>query len=107
MAITLSRLQRSVQFGTHTKLGAKPGYKKHLTSSKQPFVSIKEETRGGSFKEPTGSKTSDSKKRKESSLAIDSNLSQPLSVSRNNALAVSTAEADPGKYAPSDFVPQQ
>ncbi|GJR78433.1 pleiotropic drug resistance protein 1-like protein [Tanacetum coccineum] len=114
-----------------TKLRAKPRHKKHSTSSKQPFVSIKEVTKGGSFKEPTGSKTSNSKKRKESSLAIDSNLSQPLvstpldtgmhkedqqatsgptslgSVSRNDASAVSTAEADPGKYAPNDFVPQQ
>nr|GEU92887.1 hypothetical protein [Tanacetum cinerariifolium] len=61
-----------------TKPGAKPEHKKHSTSSKQPFVSSKEATKGGSSKAPTGSKTSHSKKRKESSLAMDSNLSQPL-----------------------------
>ncbi|GJW08219.1 hypothetical protein Tco_1570642 [Tanacetum coccineum] len=60
-----------------TKPGAKPGYKKHSTSSKQPFVSIKEVTEGGSSKAPTSYKTGHSKKRKESSSAIDSNPSQP------------------------------
>ncbi|GJZ92020.1 hypothetical protein Tco_0664085 [Tanacetum coccineum] len=60
-----------------TKPGAKPGHKKHSTSSKQPFVSIKEATKGGSSKVPTSSKIGHSKKRKESSSAIDSNLSQP------------------------------
>ncbi|GJW36181.1 hypothetical protein Tco_0059101 [Tanacetum coccineum] len=57
--------------------GAKPRHKKHSTSLKQPSVSSKEATKGGSFKAPTGSKTGHYKKRKESSLAIDSNLSQP------------------------------
>ncbi|GKD36141.1 hypothetical protein Tco_1251650 [Tanacetum coccineum] len=60
------------------KPGAKHGHKKLLTSSKQPFVSSSEATKGGSSKAPTSSKTDHSKKRKESSSAMDSNLSQPL-----------------------------
>ncbi|GJW67158.1 hypothetical protein Tco_0121582 [Tanacetum coccineum] len=61
-----------------TKLGAKPGHKKHSTSSKQPSMSSKEAIKGGSSKAPTCSKTGHSKKRKESSSTIDSNLSQLL-----------------------------
>ncbi|GJX62873.1 hypothetical protein Tco_0295773 [Tanacetum coccineum] len=60
-----------------TKPGAKPGHKKN-SSSKQPSISSKEATKGGSSKAPTGSKTSHSKKRKESSSAMDSNPSQTL-----------------------------
>ncbi|GJW17381.1 hypothetical protein Tco_0024817 [Tanacetum coccineum] len=148
-----------------TKPGAKPGHKKRLTSLKQPPVSSKEATKGRSSKAPTSSKTGHSKKRKESNLAMDSNLSQPPvstpvdtrmhkedqqatggptslgvtsearanpqlssgmsafnlnkpiysasfiihseSASGNDASTVSIAEADLGKYAPSDFVPQQ
>ncbi|GKE27604.1 hypothetical protein Tco_1442988 [Tanacetum coccineum] len=124
-----------------TKPGAKSGHKKHSTSSKQPSVSSKEATKDGSFKAPTGSKTGHLKRKKESSSAMDSNLSQtsastpvvaemhkedqqvtggptslgvtsearanPQISSRNDASAVSTTEADPGKYTPSDFVPQQ
>ncbi|GJW98731.1 hypothetical protein Tco_0180539 [Tanacetum coccineum] len=60
-----------------TKPGAKPGHKKLSTSSKQPFVSSNKETKGGSSKAPTSSKTGHSKKRKESSSAMDSNPSQP------------------------------
>ncbi|GJZ94320.1 hypothetical protein Tco_0666523 [Tanacetum coccineum] len=148
-----------------TNPGAQPGHKKQSTSLKQLSVSNKEVTKGGSSKVPTGSKTGHSKKRKESSSAMDSNLSQPListtvnprmhkedqqatgsptslgvtnearanpqlssdvsafnlnvpiylasfiihyeSASGNDALAVSTAKADPKNYAPSDFVPQQ
>nr|GEW11465.1 hypothetical protein [Tanacetum cinerariifolium] len=112
-----------------TKPRAQTGHKKPLTSLKQPS------------KAPTGSKTSHSKKKKESSSAMDSNPSQPpvftpvdtrmhkedqqatrgptsLGVisearanprlnSRNDALAASTAEPDPGNSAPSDFVPQK
>ncbi|GJZ28520.1 hypothetical protein Tco_0573167 [Tanacetum coccineum] len=111
-----------------TKPRAKPGHKKH-SSSKQPSVSSKEATKGGSSKAPTGSKTGHSKKRKESSSAMDSNPSQPpvstpvdtrmhkedqkatvaqhFRALRNDASAASTAEADPGNSAPSDFVPQQ
>ncbi|GKF68217.1 hypothetical protein Tco_0197896, partial [Tanacetum coccineum] len=47
------------------------------TSSKQPFVSSKEATKGGSSKVPTGSKTDHFKKRKESSSAVVSNPSRP------------------------------
>ncbi|GJR32270.1 hypothetical protein Tco_1108502 [Tanacetum coccineum] len=148
-----------------TKPGAKPRHKKHLTSLKQPSVSSKEEIKGESFKEPTSSKTGHSKKRKVSSLAMDSNPSQPLvskpvdtgmhkedhqvtsgpaflgvtsearanpqlssgmstfnlnkpiystsfiilseSISGNDALAISIAEADLGKSSPSNFVPRQ
>ncbi|GKE11860.1 hypothetical protein Tco_1415411 [Tanacetum coccineum] len=56
---------------------AKPGHKKLLTSSKQPFMSSKEATKGGSSKAPTSSKTDHSKKRKEFSSTMDSNPSQP------------------------------
>ncbi|GJX45463.1 hypothetical protein Tco_0262139 [Tanacetum coccineum] len=49
----------------------------HSTSLKQPYVSSKEATKGGSSKAPTSSKTSHSKKRKESSSTMDSNPSQP------------------------------
>ncbi|GJZ37551.1 hypothetical protein Tco_0583742 [Tanacetum coccineum] len=56
---------------------AKPGHKKHLTSSKQPSVFSKEATKDRSSKPLTGSKTGHSKKIKESSSAIDSNPSQP------------------------------
>ncbi|GJV81823.1 hypothetical protein Tco_1517693 [Tanacetum coccineum] len=138
---------------------------KHSTSSKQPSVSSKEATKGGSSKAPTSSKIGHSKKRKESSSAMYSNPSQPPvstpvdtgmhkedqqatsdptslgvtsearanpqlssgmsafnlnepiysasfiihseSASGDDALVVSTAEADLGKSAPSDFVPQQ
>ncbi|GJR87098.1 hypothetical protein Tco_0211109 [Tanacetum coccineum] len=55
----------------------KPGHKKLSTSSKQPFVSSREATKGGSSKAPTSSKTGHSKKRKESNSAMDSNPSQP------------------------------
>ncbi|GKC87058.1 hypothetical protein Tco_1147707 [Tanacetum coccineum] len=59
-----------------TKPGAKPGHKKHSTSSKQPFVSSKEATKGGSSKALIGSKTGHLKRKKESSSAMDSNPSQ-------------------------------
>ncbi|GJZ90076.1 hypothetical protein Tco_0662003 [Tanacetum coccineum] len=94
------------------KHGAKHGHKKLSTSSKQPSVSSKEATNGGSSKAPTSSKTWHSKKRKEFSSAMDSNLSQPpvytpVSASGCYASVDSTAEADLGLSAPSDFVPQQ
>ncbi|GKB06434.1 hypothetical protein Tco_0834667 [Tanacetum coccineum] len=69
-----SNAQRVLQ-GTNP--GAQPGHKKHSTSLKQPSVSSKEATKGGSSKAPTSSKTSHSKKRKESSSAMDSNPSEP------------------------------
>ncbi|GKE22984.1 hypothetical protein Tco_1434496 [Tanacetum coccineum] len=56
--------------------GAESGHKKHSTSSKQPSVSSKEATKDGSFKAPTSSKTGHLKRKKESSSAMDSNLSQ-------------------------------
>ncbi|GJX32470.1 hypothetical protein Tco_0242325 [Tanacetum coccineum] len=59
-----------------TKLRAKPGYKNHSTSSKQPSLSSKEETKA--------------------SFIIYSE-----STSGNDASAVSTAEVDLGKSAPS------
>ncbi|GJX71962.1 hypothetical protein Tco_0309133 [Tanacetum coccineum] len=128
-------------------------------------MSSKEVTKSGSSKAPTGSKTSQLKRKKESSSAMDSNpiqtsastpvvaemhkedqqatsgptslgvtsearanpqlscgmstfnLNEPIylasfiihseSASGNDASAVSKAKADPGKSAPSDFVPQQ
>nr|GEX84661.1 hypothetical protein [Tanacetum cinerariifolium] len=144
---------------------AKPGHKKLSTSLKKPSVSSKEATKIRSYKAPTSSKTGHSKRRKESSSAMDSNPSEPpvstpvdtgmhkadqqviggptyLEVtsearanpqlssdmsafnlnkpifsasfiihsecaSENDASVVSTTEADLGKSAPSDFVPQQ
>ncbi|GKF48231.1 hypothetical protein Tco_0141482, partial [Tanacetum coccineum] len=47
------------------KPGAKTGHKKPTTFSKQPSVSKKEATKGGSSKAPTCSKTGHSKNRKE------------------------------------------
>ncbi|GJS63917.1 hypothetical protein Tco_0678481 [Tanacetum coccineum] len=64
------------RFPQGTKPGAKPGHKKHSTSSKQPSVSRKEATKAGSSKAPTDSKTGHLKRKKESSLAMDSNPSQ-------------------------------
>ncbi|GKC80805.1 hypothetical protein Tco_1131579 [Tanacetum coccineum] len=110
-----------------TKPGAKPRHKKLSTSSKQHAVSNKKATKGRSSKAPTSSKTGHSKKRKDSSSAMDSNPSQPLvstpvdteihkedqqvtggpTFRGNDASTLSTTEADPGKSAPSDFVPQQ
>ncbi|GKE20571.1 hypothetical protein Tco_1432083, partial [Tanacetum coccineum] len=58
-----------------TKPGAKPGHKKHSTSSKQPYVSSSEVTKGGSSKAPIGSKTGHLKRKKESNSAMDSNPS--------------------------------
>nr|GEX71912.1 hypothetical protein [Tanacetum cinerariifolium] len=72
---TSSQTEKKVSQGT--KPGAKAGHKKQSTSSKQPPISSSEETKGGSSKAPIGSKTGPSRKRKESSLAKDSNSSQP------------------------------
>ncbi|GKC79477.1 hypothetical protein Tco_1130251 [Tanacetum coccineum] len=97
-----------------TNPGAKPGHKKHSTFSKQPSMSSKEATKGRSSKAPTDSKTDHSKKRKESSLAMDSNPSQPLVTSEaranpqinsgHDASTYSTTEADIGISAPKDSV---
>nr|GEW21927.1 hypothetical protein [Tanacetum cinerariifolium] len=130
----LSR-RASFLLGGGTNPRTKLGHKKHSTSSKQPYVSSKEETKGGSSKALTSSKIGHSKKRKESSSAMDSNPSQTLvsilvdtrmhkkdqqatggptslgvisEVRTNPQLgSVSTAEANPRKSNPSDFVPQQ
>ncbi|GKF67979.1 hypothetical protein Tco_0197658, partial [Tanacetum coccineum] len=59
-----------------TKPGDKLGHKKHSTYSTQPSVSSSRETKGGSSKRPTGSKTGHLKRKKESSSAMDSNPSQ-------------------------------
>nr|GEX29821.1 hypothetical protein [Tanacetum cinerariifolium] len=86
-----------------TKLGAKPRHKKHLTSSKQPFVSrVVSEARANP---------------QLSSGMSAFNLNEPIylasfiihseSASGNNASAASTAKADPRNSAPNDFVPQQ
>ncbi|GJV92640.1 hypothetical protein Tco_1540453 [Tanacetum coccineum] len=58
------------------KPGAKSGHTKQ-SSSKHPSVSSIEATKGGSSKAPTGSKIGHSKRKKESSSAMDSNPSQP------------------------------
>nr|GEV47022.1 hypothetical protein [Tanacetum cinerariifolium] len=74
-APTTSLKAKSVSQGA--KPGAKTGHKKPVTSSKQPYVSSKEATKGRPSKAPTGFKTSHSKRRKESSSAMDSNPSRP------------------------------
>ncbi|GJS02400.1 hypothetical protein Tco_0318908 [Tanacetum coccineum] len=66
----------SVSHGTNP--GAQIGHKKPLNSSKQPSVSSKEATKGGSSKPPTSSKTVHSKKRKEFSSTMESKPIQPL-----------------------------
>ncbi|GJQ94941.1 hypothetical protein Tco_0006080 [Tanacetum coccineum] len=65
-------------YGDGTKPRAKPRHKKHSTSLKQPPVSSSEATKCGSSKRPTGSNTGHLKRKKESSLAMDSNPSQTL-----------------------------
>ncbi|GJT69046.1 hypothetical protein Tco_1028332 [Tanacetum coccineum] len=114
--------------GYREEVSAKGTLKKSLL----PPRWSKEATKGRPSKAPTGSKFGHSKKRKESSSAMDSNPSQPLvstpvdtrmhkedhqetasfiihseSASRNDASAASITEAGPGNSAPSDFVPQQ
>ncbi|GKE15803.1 hypothetical protein Tco_1423380 [Tanacetum coccineum] len=68
----LSSIAKRVPQGTKPR--AQPRHKKQSTL-KQPSVSSKVATKGGSSKAPTGSKTGHSKKRKESSSAMDSNPS--------------------------------
>nr|GEX39633.1 putative ribonuclease H-like domain-containing protein [Tanacetum cinerariifolium] len=67
---------RSESVSQGAKPGAKTGHKKPATS-KQPSMSNKEATKGGSSKAPIGSKTGHSKRRKESSSTMDSNPSRP------------------------------
>nr|GEU61716.1 pleiotropic drug resistance protein 1-like [Tanacetum cinerariifolium] len=55
---------------------AQPGHKKRSTSLKQPYVSSREATKGGSSKSPTGFKTDHSKRKKDSSSTVESNPSQ-------------------------------
>nr|GEV94508.1 ribonuclease H-like domain-containing protein [Tanacetum cinerariifolium] len=69
-----------------TKPGAQPGHKKHSTSLKQPYVSSKEATKGGSSKAPTGSKTSHLKNNKDSSSTMESNPSQTSEVEASSTI---------------------
>ncbi|GKD41323.1 hypothetical protein Tco_1261530 [Tanacetum coccineum] len=73
-ALKLSSNAERVSQGTNP--GAQFGHKKHSTFSKQPSVSSKEATKGGSSKAPTGSKTGHLKKKKDSSSTMESNPSQ-------------------------------
>ncbi|GJS53475.1 hypothetical protein Tco_0626837 [Tanacetum coccineum] len=92
-----------------TKPEAQPGHKKHSTSSKQPSVFSREATKGVMSKARANPQLS--------SGMSTFNLNEPIysasfiihseSASGNDASAVSTAEADLGKFAPSDFIPQQ
>ncbi|GJU01138.1 hypothetical protein Tco_1111476 [Tanacetum coccineum] len=118
-ALKTSLRAESVSQGA--KPGAKTGHNKLATSSKQPFVSSKEKTKGGSSKAPVGSQTGHSKRRKESSSAMDSDPSRPLvstpmdtelhkedqQETGHDILADFTTEADPGLIAPNDFIPPQ
>nr|GEV48237.1 hypothetical protein [Tanacetum cinerariifolium] len=114
-------------------LGGKTGGFDRITNKD---AIILEATKGGSSKAPTSSKTCHSDKTKESNSTMDSNPSQPpvsipvdtemhkedqqandgptslrvTSKAKANpqlSSAASTAEADPEKSTPSDFVPQQ
>nr|GEY90664.1 hypothetical protein [Tanacetum cinerariifolium] len=96
--------------------GAKPraknGHKRHATSFKPPFMSSKEATKGESSKVPTGSKTGHSKRRKESSSAMDSNpsrtlVSTPIDTEMHKEDQQATAEVDPGISTPNDSIPSQ
>ncbi|GKE38662.1 hypothetical protein Tco_1462067, partial [Tanacetum coccineum] len=119
------------------KTGAKLAHEKHSTSSKLPSVSNKEATKGsqppvsthvdtGMHKEdqqetdgPTSlGVTSEARANPQLSSGMSAfNLNEPIYsasfiihsefASGNDALAASTAEADPVNSAPSDFVPQQ
>ncbi|GJR96090.1 hypothetical protein Tco_0268264 [Tanacetum coccineum] len=108
------------------------GYKMGINN---PFLGSKEETKGGSSKAPTDTimhKEDQQETSGPASLGVTSeeranpqlssgmsafNLNKPIysvsfiihpkSASGNDALVVFTAEADLGKYAPSDFIPQQ
>ncbi|GKA08597.1 hypothetical protein Tco_0687928 [Tanacetum coccineum] len=118
-----------------TKLGTQTRHKKPLNFSKQPSVSSKEATKGGSSKPPvstpvdtgmhkedqqaTGGLTSlgvTNKARVDPQLSSGMsafNLNKPIysasfiihfeSALGNDALAASTAEANPGNSSPSDF----
>ncbi|GJQ90668.1 retrovirus-related pol polyprotein from transposon TNT 1-94 [Tanacetum coccineum] len=119
-----------------TKPGAKPGHKKHSTSSKQPICvqqrGNKSQTSASipvvaemhkENQQATGGPTSlgvtsEAKANPQLSSGISAfNLNKPIystsfiihseSASGDDASVVSTTEADPGKSAPSDFVPQQ
>ncbi|GJW98970.1 hypothetical protein Tco_0180778 [Tanacetum coccineum] len=111
-----------------TKPRAQPRHKKHSTYSKQPSVSSHEATKvvaemHKDDQQATGGPTSlgvTSEERADPQLSYGMsafNLNDPIFSTSfiihseytlgNNALAVSTAEADPRKSAPSDFVPQQ
>ncbi|GKF30596.1 hypothetical protein Tco_0100394, partial [Tanacetum coccineum] len=74
---------------------AKPGHKKHLTSSKQPSVSITEATKDG---QTSASTLVVAEMHKEDQQAIGDPKS--LGVIRYDASAYSIAEADPGISAP-------
>nr|GEU80281.1 Gag_pre-integrs domain-containing protein [Tanacetum cinerariifolium] len=111
-----------------TKLGALPGYKKHLTSSKQPFVSSREETKASilvvakmhkedlqAAGDPTafGVTSKDGSNPQLSSGMSSFNLNELIysasfiihseSASGYDALVDSTAEANPGISAPGDY----
>ncbi|GJY23314.1 retrovirus-related pol polyprotein from transposon TNT 1-94, partial [Tanacetum coccineum] len=92
-----------------TKPKAQPRHKKHSTSSKLPFVSSKEATKGVTSEERADPQLS-------SGMSVF-NLNKPIysasfiihseSASGYDASANSTAKAAPGKFAPNDFIPQQ
>ncbi|GKC64285.1 hypothetical protein Tco_1096883 [Tanacetum coccineum] len=111
-----------------TKPRAQPRHKKHSTYSKQPSVSSREEKKvvaemHKDDQQATGGPTSlgvTSEERADPQLSYGIsafNLNDPIFSTSfiihseytlgNNASTVSTAEADPRKSAPSDFVPQQ
>ncbi|GKD27183.1 hypothetical protein Tco_1233397, partial [Tanacetum coccineum] len=90
----LSSIAERVPQGTNP--GAKPRHKKQSTSSKQPYVSSREATKGGSSRAPTGSKTGHSQK---TSFILHSE-----SGLGHDASADFTAEADPGISAPKDSI---
>ncbi|GJT25035.1 hypothetical protein Tco_0894972 [Tanacetum coccineum] len=93
-----------------TKPGAQTGHKKPLTSSKQPFVSSKETTKGSNPSQPLVSKPMDTGMHKEDQQATGGPTSLGFTSEERANLQLNTAsttEADPGNFAPSDFVPQQ
>ncbi|GJY31247.1 hypothetical protein Tco_0414742 [Tanacetum coccineum] len=106
-----------------TKLGAQTRHKKPLTSSKQPSMSSKQTTKGGSSKQATGGPTSlgvtsEERANPQVNNGMSAfNLNKPIflasfiihseSASGCDASADSTAKADPGLSTPNDSIPQQ
>ncbi|GKB92390.1 hypothetical protein Tco_0964662 [Tanacetum coccineum] len=84
-----------------TKLEAKPRHKKYYTSSKQPSVSSKEATKVFTLVDTGMHKEDQQATGGPTSLGVTGEARANPQLNS----AVSTAKDDPGKSAPSDFLP--